>query len=125
MPKTGLCTRPFWKITLAVPELVPVCRRLLEDEGVRMPAPAEEEEEEEDIKCRLSTFESNVLFVLRFIVEKQLSGTSWLRLKRGTYWLDAEENRRTRTQIEVHQHWTDLFVEPLEGQWSGVDPLDP
>lgn len=68
--------RPFLKVTLTLPGLVAPARSLVEG-GLWM----------EWLACRLppTTYESNVLYVLRFMVDRGVVGGSWVELPPGKY----------------------------------------
>lgn len=101
----------FYKITCAAPMAVPRVRKLLEDgvDGVRY-----------------QTFESNVAFILRYMVDANILGCQWLRLKAGTYhtlsWQDARP--ASRAQHEIHCSHTAIEPIPLDSeQGSGIAAL--
>jgi DNA polymerase delta subunit 1 len=64
---------PYFKITLRVPTSVTACRDLIMHKGLGPnipPAP---------------TYESNVPFILRFMIDADIHGASWITVPRGTY----------------------------------------
>lgn len=103
---------PFIKITLCLPTLVPKCREILTTKSFF------------NGTTRFSiTYESNVKFFLRFLINKRSSGCSWVTLPAGTFWHVAKPS--TRSQIEVlTRHDTMVFHSYQEAeQWSRVCPL--
>jgi DNA polymerase delta subunit 1 len=70
-------TRPFLKITVALPNMMSVARGVLE-KGMSIPG----------LACGplvLPTFESNVLFILRFMVDCKVTGGNWVELPAGAW----------------------------------------
>jgi DNA polymerase family B, exonuclease domain len=67
-----------------------------------------------------ATYESNVLFVLRFMVDCSILGGNWVEMPAGTYssaLLDSP-TRLTHCQIEVHCHFSTIISHPPEGGLS-------
>jgi hypothetical protein len=64
-----------------------------------------------------ATFESNVLFVLRFMVDCSIVGGNWLELPAGTYSRTMADSplRLSHCQIEVHCHFSTIMSHPPEG----------
>ena len=65
-----------------------------------------------------TTYESHVLFALRFMIDCNISGGNWLELKSGAYKLLAAEDSRKQShcQLEVHVNYKDIVSHPAEGQ---------
>ena len=104
--------RPFLKITLALPSMVSVARGVLE-KGMIIPGLS-------NTPLVLPTFESNVLFILRFMVDckvrhgacrswllthisarPQVTGGNWVQLPPGAW-------QHTKRRVSTCQVW--LFV---------------
>jgi DNA polymerase delta subunit 1 len=64
-----------------------------------------------------ATFESNVLFVLRFMVDCSIVGGNWIELPAGTYSRTVADSpsRLSHCQIEVHCHFSTILSHPPEG----------
>ncbi|KDD74303.1 family B DNA polymerase, partial [Helicosporidium sp. ATCC 50920] len=109
-----VAARPFLRIVLALPGLVAPCRALVEG-GLWL----------EWLRARLSptTYESNVLYVLRFMVDCGLMGGSWMELPPKTYALAPERMRSSHCQVEAHCHWKSLVAHTPEGEWARLSPL--
>ena len=64
----------FFKITTKTPGIVSSVRKLFHSReiicGVELPA---------------FTYESNILFPLRFMIDNDLTGMGWFRIKKGMY----------------------------------------
>ena len=82
----------FFKIFVATPNFVPTVKRILDD-GLDVPGFG-----------RLSgvlSYESNVPFVLRFMIDKDITGAGWLECPAGTYALRKE----VRACMLACLHW--------------------
>jgi DNA polymerase delta subunit 1 len=67
------------------------------------------------------TYESNILFVMRFMVDTDMVGGNWITAPASKYLL-----RKTPTshcQIEIDMLWNDIVSHAPEGQWSKLAPL--
>jgi DNA polymerase delta subunit 1 len=66
----------FLKIHVAMPTMVPTLKRVME-QGINWPG--------QNYDTSLSPFECNVPFVLRFMIDRGVSGAEWLTLPKATY----------------------------------------
>ena len=110
-------SRPFIKITLALPTLVTACKKVLEN-GITGA----------DGKLyNFPTFESNVLFVLRYMIDTEIVGGSWVELKAGKYTQRSETSAgprpRSACQVEVDVNYGDIISHKPEGPHSVIAPL--
>lgn len=81
---------PMYKITMADCSLVSPARKAL-DYGNRFVVPHD---------APVQTFEANIPFELRYMVDHQMVGCGWIRLHPGTYNLVRERDRITRVDYE-------------------------
>lgn len=65
-----------------------------------------------------TTYESHVLFALRFMIDCSISGGNWVELKSGAYKLLSMDDPRKQShcQLEVHINYADIISHPAEGQ---------
>ena len=65
-----------------------------------------------------TTYESHVLFALRFMIDCSISGGNWVELKAGAYKLLSLDDTRKQShcQLEVHVNYRDIISHPAEGQ---------
>lgn len=61
------------------------------------------------------TYESNVLFALRYMVDCEVVGASWVEVPRGKYQLAQPGFSKSSCQIEVSLNYRDLINHPAEG----------
>ena len=106
-------TRDFLKVFVAVPSLVPGLKRLFDD-GVTLPNVG---------LIRGQTYESNVPFVLRFMIDNNIQGADWIEFPARTFSIRPEERKISRCTMEVDIFYDQLIVHPCEGQWSSIAPL--
>uniref|UniRef100_A0A3Q3WUH5 DNA polymerase n=1 Tax=Mola mola TaxID=94237 RepID=A0A3Q3WUH5_MOLML len=96
----------FLRITMAMPRLVAPAKRLLE-QGLKFgPFP---------LQCYQS-YEANIDFEIRFMVDSDVVGCCWIELPKGTY-------RASLCQYEVDVGWTHFISHPAEGEWQRIAPL--
>ena len=92
--------------------MIPGLKRLLEEEGIDLPGVG---------LSTCPTYESNVPFILRFMIDNAISGSNWLELKAATYVMRSPQT--TTSQIEVDVIFEDIVSHPSEGRWSKLAPL--
>jgi len=99
----------FIKVYLAMPTLVPTLKRVM-GEGVDLGgsivpgAPAQE--------LSFEPFECNVPFVLRYMIDQDITGAGWLTLPSETYRFRSETNKTTHCQVSWARRYklTPVFV---------------
>uniref|UniRef100_A0A3P8W4X2 DNA polymerase n=1 Tax=Cynoglossus semilaevis TaxID=244447 RepID=A0A3P8W4X2_CYNSE len=102
----------FLRITMAMPRLVAPAKRLLEL-GLKFgPFPTQS----------YQSYEANIDFEIRFMVDSDVVGCCWIELPKGKYRL-REEKSVSLCQYEVDVGWTDLISHPAEGDWQRIAPL--
>eukprot|EP00775_Hariotina_reticulata_P002392 gene2392-2696_t len=110
--------RPYLKIVCALPNLVAPARGALED-GVRLASGQN--------LPGLASYESNVLYALRFMVDTNMGGGQWLEIPPGCWkaaaGAEGSAGRATWCQIEAHCVWDKIIAHPAEGDWLRVAPL--
>ena len=113
---TGGGTRPFLRIGLALPVLVAGARGMVEA-GLAV----------NGRYLGHTTYESNVLYPLRFMVDKGVVGGNWVALPAGTYRLGPPGGRgapaATHCQVEAAAHCSALVSHAPEGEWARLAPL--
>lgn len=101
------------KIHVAVPTIVPSIKSIME-RGFECPGYSER---------AYVTYESNVPFTLRFMIDKDIAGCNWVSLPAGSYALRPEGRKSSRCQIEADIMYTSLISHAPEGEWSKVAPV--
>ncbi|KAK0053461.1 DNA polymerase delta catalytic subunit [Biomphalaria pfeifferi] len=112
----------FLKITVAIPRLIAPCKRLLE-QGIQIPGYSHH---------GFQTYESNIDFEIRFMVDASVVGCNWIELPADKYSIRDKHKAvqhtsdmviASRCQVEVDIAWTDLISHQTEGEWSKVAPF--
>eukprot|EP00195_Chlamydomonas_chlamydogama_P002057 CAMPEP_0202920478 /NCGR_PEP_ID=MMETSP1392-20130828/76878_1 /ASSEMBLY_ACC=CAM_ASM_000868 /TAXON_ID=225041 /ORGANISM="Chlamydomonas chlamydogama, Strain SAG 11-48b" /LENGTH=1079 /DNA_ID=CAMNT_0049613975 /DNA_START=162 /DNA_END=3401 /DNA_ORIENTATION=+ len=103
--------RDFLRISVGLPNLVTPARSLIEG-GLAIPGLG-------DFKS--TTYESNVLYAMRFMVDLNVVGGNWIELPAGTYVLPS--NAQTYCQIEAHVKFDSIISHPAEGEWAKIAPF--
>eukprot|EP01031_Cornospumella_fuschlensis_P034500 gene34500-41770_t len=103
----------FLKIYVAMPSLVPSCKRLI-DEGIHT---------SQGMSIRGQTFESNVPFVLRFMIDENIQGSDWIELPAGKYAHVADSVATSRCTLEVDVAYNNIVSHECTGIYSSIAPL--
>lgn len=104
----------FLKITTVLPTHVTACRGVLEKGSFSFgtfPPQA------------YTTYESNVLFVLRFMIDNNIGGGNWIELQAGKYRRGESGRPITHCQLEFDIRHRDLISHPATGQWGKMAPF--
>uniref|UniRef100_A0A3Q0RBX5 DNA polymerase n=1 Tax=Amphilophus citrinellus TaxID=61819 RepID=A0A3Q0RBX5_AMPCI len=102
----GKRSMDFLRITMAMPRLIAPAKRLLEQGFKFAHFPIQ----------NYQSYEANIDFEIRFMVDSDVVGCCWIELPKGTY-------RVSLCQYEVDVGWTDLISHPAEGEWQKIAPL--
>nr|BAJ78751.1 DNA polymerase delta catalytic subunit [Euborellia plebeja] len=100
----------FLKITVALPTMIPACKRLMEKQDIY---PGQSH--------HYRFFETNIDFDIRFMVDTEISGCCWITLP-ATKW-STMAYPTTRCQFECNIAWDQLIAHAPEGEWSKVAPF--
>eukprot|EP00761_Pharyngomonas_kirbyi_P003062 gb/GECH01003066.1/.p1 GENE.gb/GECH01003066.1/~~gb/GECH01003066.1/.p1 ORF type:complete len:1039 (+),score=172.93 gb/GECH01003066.1/:1-3117(+) len=103
----------FLRIFTAIPAYVPKLREVLE-QGFVIPG----------LGFRKHiTYESDVLFVLRCMIDSSLVGCQWVEAPAGAYSLRSDDEQQTTAQIEFDIAYDQLCPQPTTGQGSTIAPV--
>lgn len=108
---TGEGRKPFFKIYTNTPKQVSTLRGIIE-RGFNY----------RDNLYSAQTYESNVPFALRFMVDVGMTGMCWVELPHESY-TARQSNRVSRAQLEVDIDYRDIIVHQPQGVWSKIAPL--
>jgi len=103
----------LFQIYVAMPALVPGVKRLIDD-GVSVPTVG---------IMRGQTYESNVPFVLRFMIDNNISGADWVELPPNTYHLRDTAFKSSRCSLEVDVFFNNIIPHECTGIWSCIAPI--
>ncbi|RIA89336.1 DNA polymerase family B-domain-containing protein [Glomus cerebriforme] len=68
-----------------------------------------------DRQLREMTFESNIHYVLRFMIDCKVTGANWIELPPKSYSLRTKKTSTCQLEIDINH--------PPEGEWSKIAPL--
>lgn len=103
----------FIRVTVRKPMNIPPLRQMLED-GITI----------QNLFFKFNTFESNILFPLRFMINTDLVGGGWVEVKTGKYNDISNTTRKnSRCQLELDVHYENISAIPCIGNWSKNAPL--
>jgi DNA polymerase delta subunit 1 len=100
----------FFKIHVILPKQVTALRTIVE-RGVTI----------QGSSFSSGTFESNLPYVLRFMIDCKIQGMSWLECPEGSF--SIKPAKTSRAQIELEIDYSSLIVHAPEGEWSYIAPL--
>ncbi|XP_068434290.1 DNA polymerase delta catalytic subunit [Clinocottus analis] len=113
----------FLRITMAMPRLIAPAKRLLEMGFKFGQFPIQ----------GYQTYEANIDFEIRFMVDSNVVGCCWVELPKSKYSMREEKStgvtdsrypgKVSLCQYEVDVGWTDLVSHPAEGDWQRIAPL--
>uniref|UniRef100_M4C6L4 DNA polymerase delta catalytic subunit n=1 Tax=Hyaloperonospora arabidopsidis (strain Emoy2) TaxID=559515 RepID=M4C6L4_HYAAE len=106
-------TTTLFKIFLSMPSYVPKLRSVLEA-GLTLPGC--------DFR-NYQTYESNVPFILRFMIDEDVRGCNWVEAPHGTYSVRLSSQKMSLCQLEIDITYDNLVSHALEGRWSKVAPF--
>ena len=69
------------------------------------------------------TFESNMPYALRFMIDQDIAGMSWIELPENTYKIRNLHEKTSTSQLEVDINYDKIVPKPPEGEWSAIAPL--
>lgn len=68
-----------------------------------------------------ATYESNIPFTLRFMIDTKIVGMNWVEFPAGSYQIVPE--KKTYCQIEISTKWNTIISHAPEGEWSTLAPF--
>ncbi|KAF5180820.1 Dna polymerase delta catalytic subunit, partial [Thalictrum thalictroides] len=101
----------FLKIVVVLPKMVAICRDILE-KGIQIDGFG--------TKCFL-TYESNVLFALRFMIDCNIVGGNWIEVRSGKY--KKATKPMSYCQLEFDCLYSELTSHAPEGEFSKMAPF--
>ncbi|CAJ1974806.1 unnamed protein product [Sphenostylis stenocarpa] len=104
-------SQPFLKIVVALPTMVASCRGIL-DRGIQLDGLG--------MKSFL-TYESNVLFALRFMIDCNIVGGNWIEIPAGKY--KKTMKNLSYCQLEFDCLYSELISHAPEGEYSKMAPF--
>jgi DNA polymerase delta subunit 1 len=69
------------------------------------------------------TYESNVPYALRYMIDTSIVGGNWVELPAGSYTLTPSASQTTHCQLEAHVRFDAVVSHPCEGEWSKLAPF--
>ena len=99
----------FLKVFVSNPKFIPQLRSVVEN-GLNYAG--------KDCLSKI-TYESDIPYVLRFMLDNEIAGMTWIRIEKGKWKLRSKEDQKTNCQIEfdVLDH-SDIKCFPSEGKYS-------
>lgn len=98
-----------------MPSLVPGLKRIFDD-GITLP-------NHSGSVFRCQTYESNVPFVLRFLIDNNISGADWIELPAHTYSIRDKDKKTSRCSLEVDITYNNIVSHECSGPFSSIAPL--
>ena len=112
----------FISISVAFPLIVTPLRKLLEN-GFYINVLNNKTKQIEFVYQKYQTYESNVLFVLRCMIDSSIVGSNWIQLNNYEL-IESEDRKRTNCQLECNIHYKDLVsMDTEKDPWGKIAPL--
>ncbi|ORX72765.1 delta DNA polymerase [Linderina pennispora] len=108
----GNVKAPFFKITVRHPRMVAPVARIVKD-GFHIQSIGQHAS---------APFESNIEFILRFMVDTGIVGASWVELPAGKYHV-RKGTPSTHCQYEVEINYKNIIAHEPEDEWAKTAPL--
>ncbi|KAI5122485.1 hypothetical protein M0805_001394 [Coniferiporia weirii] len=70
-----------------------------------------------------TTFESNIAYILRFMIDTKVVGMNWIEVPAGKYKLLPPDKKRSHCQLEFNVRWDQFISHAPDGEWSKIAPL--
>ncbi|OQR90444.1 DNA polymerase delta catalytic subunit [Achlya hypogyna] len=102
------------KIYLSLPNLVPRVRTALESGAVHIPGYGSRS---------YQTYESNVPYILRFMIDTNVKGCNWVEMPAGTYRIRSHDKHVSLCQLELDIVYMNMVSHEPIGQWGRLAPL--
>ncbi|KAJ8501113.1 hypothetical protein OPV22_011665 [Ensete ventricosum] len=104
-------SQPFLKIVVALPTMVASCRGILE-RGITIEGLGSK---------NFLTYESNILFALRFMIDCNIVGGNWIEISAGKY--KKAIKSISYCQLEFDCLYSELISHAPEGEYSKMAPF--
>ncbi|CAL9046643.1 unnamed protein product [Musa banksii] len=104
-------SQPFLKIVVALPTMVASCRGILE-RGITIDGTGSK---------NFLTYESNILFALRFMIDCNIVGGNWIEISAGKY--KKAIKSMSYCQLELDCLYSELISHAPEGEYSKMAPF--
>lgn len=105
---------PFLKITINEPRNLPKVRGIFERGECHFQGLFQD---------TVPTFESNIAYTLRFMIDTKVVGMNWIEVPAGKYSIVASDKQRSYSQLELNVRYDNFISHPPEGNWSKIAPL--
>jgi len=103
----------FLKIYVYIPTYVPAVRGIFE-RGFAVG----------DTKFPNLTFESNIPFALRYMIDSDIVGMGWIKLDKNAFRIRSTDKHRSRCQIEIDVDYQNVHgMEAMDPEWGHIAPL--
>ncbi|KAJ1507480.1 DNA polymerase delta catalytic subunit [Coelomomyces lativittatus] len=107
----------FLKITLSHPKHIASCRRLFETNSFQLNTGSKA------FQFSDLTYESNLAFLLRYMIDADITGMNWLELPPTKYLLRPKAHCISHAQLEVDVAYNHVISHAPVGPWSVMAPL--
>ncbi|KAF8630753.1 hypothetical protein AX17_005348, partial [Amanita inopinata Kibby_2008] len=105
---------PFLKITVNEPRNIPKVRGVFERAECTY---------QNLFNGPVQTFESNIQYILRFMIDTKLVGMNWIEVPACKYKIVNNNSKKSHCQLEISMSYNAFISHPPEGEWSKIAPL--
>lgn len=105
--------QPFFKIITKSPKDVAGLRSIIQN-GVNI---------KNHFELERHTYESNLPFTLRYMIDTGITGMCWVELPANRYEIVERRNKTSICQIEANIEYSRVVVHAPDGEWSKIAPM--
>ncbi|KAJ7281884.1 DNA polymerase family B-domain-containing protein [Mycena rebaudengoi] len=107
---------PFIKLTISDPRSLPKVRGVFERLECRFQGLFSTEKP-------TSTFESNIAYTLRFMIDTKVVGMNWIEVPAKKYTVLSDKAKKSLCQLEISVRYDEFISHAPEAEWSNIAPL--
>uniref|UniRef100_A0A8C9GXL5 DNA polymerase n=1 Tax=Piliocolobus tephrosceles TaxID=591936 RepID=A0A8C9GXL5_9PRIM len=102
----------FLKITVLLPTFISTLKKLFEN-GVTI-----------NNKSIVNiVYEANLPFILRYLIDNKITGSSWIKCEKGTYYFKPKDKKISNCSFEIDINYKHLSPLPLEDDYQLIPKL--
>ncbi|KAJ7050544.1 DNA polymerase family B-domain-containing protein [Mycena amicta] len=105
---------PFLKLTITNPKSLPKVRGLFERNECKY--------QYFSTDGPIATFESNIAYTLRFMIDTKVVGMNWIEIPPTKYTI-RKDRQKSHCQLEITVKYSDIISHAPEGDWAVIAPL--
>ncbi|CXI06651.1 DNA polymerase delta catalytic subunit, putative [Plasmodium berghei] len=102
----------FLKITVLLPKMVPSLKKYFES-GINVNSK----------HFGGIVYEANLPFILRYIIDKKITGSSWIKCEKNSYIIRSKNKQSSNCTFEIDIHYENIEPMALENEYQKIPKL--